>query len=162
MTFHRRAALASLLTLPAAGMLALSGSAQARAAMTFHDTFPAGPGTFTCTGGNLDVTGGTINLVFHENQDTRGYYHVTGTLTPKNVTLTNAAGDAFTLSGASWFGSTSTDPNGNDIIVATDTEHFVIRRASGGLYAKVQFVEHLSPNGSSFTFDRGTCETPNN
>jgi hypothetical protein len=74
------------------------------------------------------------------------------------VTLTDGT-NTYTLSGASWFGATSTDPEGVPA-VATETDHFVIRNASGGVYAKVQVVMHQSPNGDFFVFDGGSCEAP--
>jgi hypothetical protein len=45
-------------------------------------------------------SGGTVYQVFHINQDARGIEHVTGTITPRHVTLADAAGNAYTLSGA--------------------------------------------------------------
>jgi hypothetical protein len=86
------------------------------------------------TGGDLTVTGGTVYEVFHINQDAQGIIHATGTITPRHVTLTDASGNAYTLSGASWFGAKG--PSETDIVVSTDTEHFVIHTASGGVYAK--------------------------
>jgi len=44
--------------------------------------------------------------------------------------------------------------------VSTETDHFVIRNTTGGVYAKVQVVMHFSPNGNYFAFDRGSCEAP--
>jgi len=32
--------------------------------------------------------------------------------------------------------------------------------ASGGVYAKVQYVDHFTLNGKTFTFDIGGCEEP--
>lgn len=159
---HRKAGLITLAGASAACALGLlAGPAQGTGtSFTGHQTFPAGPGTFTCTQGNLDITGGTISIVFHENQDSAGIFHVTGTLTPHGVTLRDTAGHTYTISGANWFGGKSTDPDGNVIIEGGDTEHFVIRSASGGVFAKVQSIEHISPNGVSFSFDRGSCQTP--
>lgn len=129
--------------------------------LTSHATVPATGLPFACVGGNtLTATGGTLDMVNHANQDAQGVYHVTGTVTPHGVTLQDGSGNVYTLSGAGWFGGKATDPAGMTMIVGGDTEHFVIRDSQGGVYAKVQMVMHVSPNGDSFVFDRGTCEPP--
>jgi hypothetical protein len=85
--------------------------------------------------------------------------HVTDTITPHDIPLSDAHGSLYTLSGSSWFGDTTNDPSGESLIIETNTEHFVIRNA-GGVYAKVQVIDHQSQNGKTATFDRGTCERP--
>jgi hypothetical protein len=136
--------------------------AGAATSSTEHTSFPAAGAVFACQGGDLTVTGGTVYQVFHINQDNRGITHVTGTITPRRVTLTDASGHGYTLSGAAWFGSKGTSET--DIVVATDTEHFVIHAASGGVYAKVQAVEHLdvTPGGkvNVKSFNLGSCQPP--
>jgi hypothetical protein len=129
---------------------------------TEHTSFDPTGAVFACRGGDLTVTGGTVYQVFHINQDGRGIEHVTGTITPRHVTLTDASGNAYTLSGASWFGAKG--PSETDITVATDTEHFVIHTASGGVYAKVQAIEHVNvtPGGkvNVKSFNLGNCQSP--
>jgi len=116
---------------------------------------------FACQSGDLTAQTGSITTVFHENADNSGLYHFTGTIVPSSVTLTDAAGNWYTVSGASWFGGTSPEPDGDSQpIVSTETDHFVIRSASGGVFAKVQVVGHFSPNGHMFIFDKGVCEEP--
>jgi len=128
---------------------------------TGHETDSAVGDVFSCQPGDLTVQTGTITTVFHENADSNGLFHFTGTVVPNGVTLTDAAGNWYTLSGATWFGGMSPDPSGNSQpIVSTETDHFVIHNASGGVYAKVQVVGHLSPNGHTFFLDNGLCETP--
>jgi hypothetical protein len=129
---------------------------------TEHTSFdPTGDG-FTCQGGDLTVTGGTVYQVFHTNQDAQGILHFTSTLTPRHVTLTDASGNGYTLSGAIWFGGKGTTPDG--LLVATSTAHFVIRSASGGVYGKVQAIEHLNITlGGQIkvkSLDLGNCQTP--
>ncbi|HWC23814.1 MAG TPA: hypothetical protein VG502_16080 [Flexivirga sp.] len=144
--------------------LAMSTAAMAtpsQAPFTGRETMPVAGDVFACQSGDLTAQSGTITTVFHENADNNGMYHFTGTVVPNGVTLTDAAGNWYTISGASWFGGTSSDPDGNSMpLVSTETDHFVIRTASGGVYAKVQVVGHISPNGDMFIFDRGTCEEP--
>lgn len=160
MRAYRRSAPAVIVAMSAAAVLALGGTAWSVGTTTSHNTFDVTGAVFSCAQGDLTVTSGTITSVFHETQDKAGIFHVTGTNTAHSVTLTDAAGDSYSLSGASWFGGKSSDPDGNILIEAADTEHFVIRSASGGVYAKVQSVEHLSPSGSTFSFDRGSCTSP--
>lgn len=126
-----------------------------------HETQSVVGDVFACQSGDLTVMSGTIMSTFHENADNSGTYHYTGTVVPHDVTLTDDAGNTYTLSGASWFGGTTTDPNGeSQPIVGTETDHFVIHDSTGGVFAKVQLVMHISPNGNMFIDDRGTCEEP--
>ena len=150
-----------LVCLPAAAvaLIGLAGPAQA-SAMAFHehDSLSVVGDVFVCSPTNLTVTSGTIDEHFAGVQDATGVFHFTGTIVPHDVTLTDGT-NSYTLSGASWFGFTGADPDGMPT-VSTETDHFVIRGATGGVYAKVQVVMHLSPNGNSFDFDRGQCEEP--
>jgi len=150
-----------LVCLPAAAvaLIGLAGPAQA-SAMAFHehDSLSVVGDVFACSPTDLTVTSGTIDEHFAGVQDANGVFHFTGTIVPHDVTLTDGT-NTYTLSGASWFGFTGADPEGMPT-VSTETDHFVIRGATGGVYAKVQVVMHLSPNGTSFTFDRGQCEEP--
>jgi hypothetical protein len=145
----------------AVGFWAAPAGASA-ASTSEHTSFDPTGEAFTCQGGDLTITGGTVYQVFHLNQDAQGIIHVTGTITPRNVTLTDASGNGYALSGAAWFGGKTT-PN-DDLLVSTDTEHFVIHKASGGVYAKVQAVEHLNvtPSGkvNVKSFNLGSCQPP--
>lgn len=159
MTIHRKARRMALAGVVAAGAFALTAAPAHGAATTSHehDTFPAAGGVFTCVGGDLTATAGTVDEVIQTAVDAQGVVHVTGTITTHGVTLQDAAGSAYTLSGAAWFGLKLAD---GQVVVTTDTTHFVIHNADGGVYAKVQSVEHLSPTGKGFSFDFGTCEAP--
>jgi hypothetical protein len=160
MSKHRPAAAAAALA--AAGCLlgALAAPALA-AAQPFSDrqTQNVAGDVFTCKGGNLTVTAGTITITVHGVQDGQKIFHITGTVVPHDVTLTDGT-HHYTLSGAEWFGGKSLDDNDNLTIQSTETDHFVIRKAGGGLYAKVQLVEHWSAKHHSFVFDRGSCQPP--
>lgn len=127
-----------------------------------HETFDAAGAVFTCSNGDITVTGGTVTNAIEGTADAHGVFHVTGTITIHDITAQDAAGNAYTITGASWFGSKSvgSDPDTAQLIVATDTTDFVIHNATGGVYAKAQAVEHLSPNGKTISFDFGRCEPP--
>lgn len=138
---------------------ALAGSADA-SATTFraHDSFDPTGEVFACSPTDLTVTGGRVDEVFAGVQDANGVFHFTGTIVPHDVTLTDGTND-YTLSGASWFGDKGPDPEGEPT-VATETDHFVIRDADGGVYAKVQITMHYSSAHHSFVLDTGQCEQP--
>jgi hypothetical protein len=161
MKLNRTAAAAGALASSACLLGALAAPALA-AAQPFSDrqTQNVAGDVFTCKSGNLTVTGGTITINVHGVQDGRKIFHITGTVVPHNVTLTDGTHN-YVLSGAEWFGGKSLDGEGNMTIQSTETDHFVIRKLNGGLFAKVQLVEHWSAKHHSFTFDRGSCETPN-
>jgi hypothetical protein len=139
------------------GLLSAPAYAAGNAGSTFHDSFPAAGAVFTCTSGDLTATSGVVNEVIHQSVDATGIFHVTGTITIHDVTLADAAGGTYTISGASWFGGNF---SGDTPIVFTSTDFFVIHGADGGVFAKVQVVEHLSPNGKVLSFDFGNCEEP--
>ncbi|PKW27990.1 hypothetical protein [Phycicoccus duodecadis] len=125
---------------------------------TSHVTLPAAGSTFACQGGDLVVTSGTIDITISTTVDGRGVFHITGTIVPHDVVLADAAGTSFWLSGAQWFGGKATSPDAEPV-VSTETDHFVVHHASGGVYAKVSAVTHVSP-GSAFALDKGQCEQP--
>lgn len=159
MTIHRNVRRTALAGVVAAAAFVLTAAPAHGAATTSHehDTFPAAGAVFTCASGDLTATAGTVDEVIQTAVDAQGVVHVTGTITTHGVTLLDAADTPYTLSGAAWFGLKLAD---SQVAVTTDTTHFVIHNADGGVYAKVQSVEHLSPNGNGFSFDFGTCEAP--
>lgn len=152
-----RVATAGVVALGAIGLAAGGASASAMSE-TFHVTQDVTGQVFTCTGGDLTVESGMISIIQHDNIDNRGIFHITATVTPKNVVLSDAAGNTYSISGAQWFGGKALSEE--ESLLFTDTEHFVIHNATGGVYAKVQAVSHFSVNGASFTFDKGSCQTP--
>jgi hypothetical protein len=138
--------------------LAAGGASASAMSETFHVTQDVTGQVFTCTGGDLTIDSGMISIIQHDNVDGQGIFHVTSTVTPKNVVLSDADGNTYSISGSQWFGGKALSEE--EPILFTDTEHFVIRSAGGGVYAKVQAVSHFSATGASFTFDKGSCETP--
>lgn len=144
-----------------ASLTLLAGPAAAGTnSFTSHEQVDPTGAVFTCPGGNLTVTGGTLDQVFHFNADHNGHYHVTGTAVPHDATLVDGAGNVYTISGASWFGGTFADTEGEQPIVVTSTDHFVIHDPSGGVFATVRLTEHLSPNGHVVELDGGDCQAP--
>ena len=123
-------------------------------------SFSAVGAVLHCEGGDLTATAGTFNELIH-TLAAHDVFHITITITPDGVRLTDPVGNIYTLSGASRIGGKAAGPDvDSPIILATQAEHLVIRRATGGVYAKVQSVVHVSPNGRTFTFDVGRCEPP--
>jgi hypothetical protein len=160
MRFTKAAGLLATTAVSAGCALGLLAGPANAAAQTFkdHETINATGDVFTCQSGDLTVTGGYITQSIEGSVDGHGVFHMTGTIVPHDVTLSDGT-NTYTLSGASWFGSSSSSPDGMPT-VATETDHFVIRSADGGVYAKVQLVEHISPNGTMIDFDLGQCEEP--
>ncbi|HET6875617.1 MAG TPA: hypothetical protein VFH70_12600 [Acidimicrobiales bacterium] len=142
--------------------LSLAAGPAFASAQTFkdHESFPAAGAVFTCTGGDISVTGGTVYNSIEGTQDSTGAFHITGTITVHDITATDGNGGQYTITGASWFGGRAATPDGSGLSVSTDTADFVIHNATGGVYAKVQMVEHISPNGKMFSFDFGSCQEP--
>jgi hypothetical protein len=157
------ATLGGLAALAALAALSLSaGSADASTSRTTERISLSAEGAvFSCQGGDLTATSGTFNQLIHTNVDGPGVFHITVTITPDGVRLTDPVGNGYTLSGASRIGGKAAGPDAESpIILATETEHLVVQRSTGGVYAKVQSVEHVSSNGRAFIFDGGTCEPP--
>lgn len=153
-----RTVLTAVSALGAIGLAA--GAAVAAPALndTQHLTEDVTGQVFTCAGGDLTIDSGSISIVQHENVDGQGIFHITATITPQDVVLSDAAGNRYSISGAQWFGGKAVSED--TPILFTDTEHFVIHSAGGGVYAKVQSVSHFSQNGASFSFDKGSCQPP--
>ena len=153
-----RTVLTAVSALGAIGLAAGAASAAQPLNDTQHVTQDVTGQVFTCSGGDLTIDSGSISIVQHENVDGQGIFHITGTVTPQDVVLSDAAGNLYSISGAQWFGGKAVSED--TPILFTDTEHFVIHSASGGVYAKVQAVSHFSQNGASFSFDKGSCQPP--
>lgn len=156
----KKSLLAAVSALALALIPATASSAQPAGNATDHSSFPAAGAVFTCAAplGDLTATSGVVDQVIHTNVDGAGVFHITGTIVPHEVTLTDGSGALYTLSGASWFGG-KVSPD-NVPLVLTDTEHFVIHSATGAAVARVSLVSHLGPSGLSFSKNLGTCLPP--
>jgi hypothetical protein len=153
-----RTILAALGVTAFAGLATAAPSFAAASSETSHFTLPAAGSTFACQGGDLVVTDGTIDITISTTVDGRGVFHITGTVVPHDVVLSDGSGNSLWLSGAQWFGGKAATPDAEPI-VSTETDHFVVHQSGGGVYAKVSAVVHVSP-GSEFALDKGQCEQP--
>jgi len=159
MKYKAVAVLAVLAAVAAALVVPLPANAAGNAGTTQVSTFDATGAVFTCPGTDYTVLGGSVISVFHDSFAANGSEHVTGTIAPTGVTLTDGTTSTiYRLAGASWFGGNFSEVNGQ--FVFTDTEFFNILGPSGGVVARVAGVEHMSSGGSNFSFTFGTCEAP--
>jgi hypothetical protein len=113
----------------------------------------------TC-GATALVASGSFEQVLHGTLDAQGIFHITGTGTPRGVTLDDGAGNMYSLRGATHFGARFADPNSNVPIAKTSTDKFSIVSTSGGLFGRVNVTEHVSSNGQVHFFNFGNCEPP--
>src|SRR5919108_3144136 len=149
------AMLVALAAAAVALVVALPASAAGNAGTTQVTTFDPTGAIFTCPGPDYTVLGGTVVSVFHDSFAANGSEHVTGTISPIGVTLTDGTtSTAYRLAGASWFGGNFNNVNGKGEF--SDTEFFNIL-GPGGVVAKVAGVEHMGSGGSNFSFTFGDC-----
>src|SRR5919198_6058737 len=128
------AILAALAAAAAALVVALPASAAGNAGTTQVTTFDPTGAVFTCPGTNYTVLGGSVVSVFHDSFGADGSEHVTGTISPTGVTLTDGTtSTVYRLAGASWFGGNFSEVRGS--FVFTDTEFFNIIAPGGGVVA---------------------------
>ena len=126
--------------------------------------FPAqaSGGGITCVNGSTTVTylpiAGYLHQAFHDSFDATGGEHVTGTINPVGVKLTDGTTTrVYSASGALWFGGyLRTDGS----FVGTDTGFINILSPTGGVVDRVAAVDHMNFNGSGFTFNWGNCAPP--
>jgi len=158
MKLYRTASVAVLFATSTACALGALTSPASASVTTFRERISFDPTgmVFSCQSADLTVTGGIVTESLEGVQDAQGTTHLTYTIVPHDATLTDGT-NTYRLSGSSPSAATI-GPDG--AVVVTDPTHFVIRDSSGGVYRVVQVVAHLSPNGHSFVFDRGSCETP--
>src|SRR5437867_4636445 len=151
--------LAALAAVAVALVVALPASAAGNAGTTQVTTFDPTGAVFTCPTTNYTVLGGVVRSVFHDSFGANGSEHVTGTISPIGVTLTDGTTDTvYRLAGASWFGGNFNYVNGKYEL--TDTQFFNIIAPGGGVVAKVAGVEHMGSGGSNVSFDFGQCQPP--
>jgi len=153
------AALAAVAAVAVALVVALPAGAAGNAGTTQVTTFDPTGAVFTCPGTDYTVLGGTVRSVMHDSFAANGSEHVTGTIAPIGVTLTDGTtSTVYRLAGASWFGGNLDYVNGK--YEFSDTEFFNILAPNGGVVAKVAGVEHMGSGGSNFSFAFGACQAP--
>src|SRR5207248_8550192 len=88
---HRlTAVLVALAAIAVAMVVAMPAGAAGNAGSTQVTTFDPTGAVFSCSNGtSYTVTGGTIKSIFHDSIDAAGGEHVTGTISPTGVTLTD-------------------------------------------------------------------------
>ena len=153
------AVLAALAAMAASLVLALPAGAAGNAGSTVVSNFDPTGAVFTCPSTDYTVLGGTVRTVMHFSTAANGSEHVTGTISPIGVTLTDGStSTVYRLSGASWFGGNFNPATGR--YETGDTTFFNIIPPGGGVVAKVAAVEHMSTGGSNFSFTFGACQAP--
>ena len=153
------AVLVALAAVAVALVVALPADAAGNPGTTQVSTFDPTGAVFACPGTDYTVLGGIVRSVFHDSIAANGSEHVTGTISPIGLTLSDGTTSTiYRLSGASWFGGNFNIVNGK--YEFSDTEFFNILAPSGGVVAKVAGVEHMGSGGSNFSFTFGQCEAP--
>jgi hypothetical protein len=141
-------------------VVALPAGAAGNAGTTQVTTFDPTGAVFTCPNANYTALGGIVRSVMHDSFAANGSEHVTGTIAPIGVTLTDGTTNTvYKLSGASWFGGNLDYVNGK--YEFSDTEFFNIIGPTG-VVARVAGVEHSGTGGSNFSFSFGECQAPQN
>jgi hypothetical protein len=138
--------------------VAMPAGAAGNAGTTQATTFDPTGAVFTCSGGtSYTVTGGTAHSIFHDSFGANGSEHVTGTIAVTGVTATDGT-STYRIVGATWFGGNLNYATGQ--FEFSDTGHFNIIDSSGAVVGTVSTVEHMGAHGSSFSFDFGNCQEP--
>jgi predicted signal transduction protein with EAL and GGDEF domain len=120
--------------------------------------FPAAGAVFTCGSTQYTATSGFVKTIMNETTTPSGNMSITGTLVPMDVTLTGPNGETYSLQGASWFGGLYNSQTGT--LLQTETDMFTITSPSTGVVGSVNMVAHMSPDGSTISFNFGTCTPP--
>src|ERR1043166_260440 len=159
MRYKPVAVLSALAAVAVALIVALPANAAGNAGSTQVTTFDPTGAVFTCPGTDYTVLGGIVRSVLHDSFGANGSEHVTGTISPIGVTLSDGTTNAtYRLAGASWFGGNFNSVNGRSEV--DDTAVFNIPGPGGGVGARVAGVEHMGSGGSNFSFTFGQCEAP--
>jgi len=142
-----------LAALAAAFAIALSGSPAMAADPAVHSSVPVAGVDFECGSTTYTITSGTISTLFHGADSASG--NVSDTMTIRyDMVAADAAGNVYSIVGASRSGFTFNAGTGAVQITTTATLQIVGRGGSAG---SINIVFHLSPNGDVKSFDFGTC-----
>jgi hypothetical protein len=135
--------------------LALAGPMPALATSpAFHFTMEITGDVLPCPDNVYTVASGTIETVLHEGEATSGNTNFTVTTTPRQVALEDADGNAYSMTGAIWFGGASNAKTGAEVITATHNLQIV--KPGVGVVDTIKLVERFR-NGELITFDFGSC-----
>jgi hypothetical protein len=114
----------------------------------------------SCPDTDYTVLGGTLLFVFHASIATDGSEHLTSNRVPTGVTLSDGSTTTvYRLVGANAAGGNVNLGSGGSFEF-TDVTRFNIFGPRGGVVGRVAGVEHVSPNGTGFSFTFGDCEAP--
>src|SRR5256886_15865617 len=150
---RKAAMLAALAAVAVALVVAIPANA-GNAGTTQVTTFDPTGAVFTCPGTNYTVLGGTIRSIFHDSFAGNGSEHVTGTIAPIGVTLTDGTTSTiYRLAGASRFGGHINPATGKNEF--GDTEFFNILGPSGGVVARVAGGGHMGNGGGHLSVSFG-------
>lgn len=139
----------------AAALVALATPASADSGMT-RQVVDATGGSFTCAGTEITAVSGELVYGYHVTTSGNGAVRDNGQGVPRNVTLTDAAGDLFQLIGAFSFTDTY-DPTTGQTLAGTVSDQLTIVRSDGTPFGRVGLVEHLRRDGTLLTPTFGTC-----
>src|SRR5437868_5945347 len=106
-SMHQKAVavLVALAAVAVALVVALPADAAGNPGTTQVSTFDPTGAVFACPGTDYTVLGGIVRSVFHDSIAANGSEHVTGTISPIGLTLSDGTTSTiYRLSGASWFG----------------------------------------------------------
>jgi hypothetical protein len=150
------ARVAATAAVAAGSAIALAAPAAAAPAEHFEESVVGD--VFVCADNTYTVVSGTLKSVFHFGETPSGNTNFTGTLTPQAVTLVDADGITYRISGAVWFGDTSNANQGS--FQGTFTAYLNIVSQGGGVVDRVAQTAHFSSDGANFFLDKGTCLLP--
>jgi hypothetical protein len=137
--------------------LPLAFASAATASPAIHEIGDPTGLVFVCGAETYTITGGTLKVTLHQDENAAGGFNFTATIVPQGVTAVNSSGDEFRAVGATSFGAT-----GNPAGRVQGTSMFTIQLVSvgSGTADTVNLVAHESTDGSNFFFDHGTCAEP--
>jgi hypothetical protein len=121
----------------------------AASAATTHTSFDVTGSVFPCATHTYTITSGAIKEVMHESVDASGITHFTVTDTPDHVRIVDEEGNAYSLTGAIWFGGRD-----DEILTATHMLNIVGR---GGVSDSIKLVERFR-DGELISHEFGSCE----
>lgn len=143
-----------------ATVLALSAPASAAGNGMTHQVVDATGGSFTCAGTAITVIGGSLAYDYHLTTSGDGVVRDNGHGTPRDVVLTDPAGNIYHLIGAFSFTDTY-DPTTGQTVAGAVSDQLAVVRADGTIAGRVGLVEHLGRDGTLRTTAFGSCADNN-